>query len=76
MTSLHLKASYFFGILQKYHALIDFPPSNVPQVQNWFNTCAGTIYRARTIFLGGGGKLSPMPYQTLAPTKNGLRPKP
>jgi hypothetical protein len=29
----------------------------VPQVENWFNTCAGTIYRARTIFLGGGGLL-------------------
>ena len=33
---------------------------------------------ARTIFLGGGGKLSPTPYQTLAPvlarTKNGLGP--
>jgi hypothetical protein len=29
--------------------------ANGPQVENWFNTCAGTIYRARTIFLGGGG---------------------
>ena len=27
----------------------------MPQVENWFITCAGTIYRARTIFLGGGG---------------------
>ena len=70
--------------------------NNVPQVQNWFNTCAGTIYREGTIFLWGGGlhfsnwrgrnteyfamtrmalgiqtygdgKLSPTPYQTLAP---------
>jgi hypothetical protein len=49
---------------------------NVPQVDNWFNTCAGAIYRERMLFLGGGDKLSPMPYQTLAPTKNGLRSKP
>jgi hypothetical protein len=25
----------------------------VPQVESWFNTCAGTIYRERMIFLGG-----------------------
>ena len=28
---------------------------DVLQVENWFNTCAGTIYRERTIFLGGVG---------------------
>ena len=27
----------------------------MPQVQNWFNTRAGTIYQAEAIFLGGGG---------------------
>ena len=27
----------------------------MPQVENWFITCAGTICRARTIFLGGVG---------------------
>ena len=30
---------------------------DVLQVENWFNTCAGTIYRERTIFLGGWGLL-------------------
>ena len=35
----------------------EFWEENVPQVENWFITCAGTIYRARTIFLGGGGLL-------------------
>ena len=34
----------------------EFWEENVPQVENWFITCAGTIYRARTIFLGGGGQ--------------------
>ena len=33
----------------------EFWEENVPQVENWFNTCAGTIYQAMTIFLGGGG---------------------
>jgi len=28
---------------------------DVLQVENWFNTCAGTIYRWRMILLGGGG---------------------
>ena len=27
---------------------------DVLQVENWFNTCAGTIYRWRMIFLGRG----------------------
>ena len=26
-----------------------------PQIENWFNTCAGTIYREMMIFLWGGG---------------------
>ena len=30
---------------------------DVLQVENWFNTCAGTIYRQRTIFLGGASFL-------------------
>ena len=29
---------------------------NVLQIENWFITCAGTIYREKTIFLGGGGQ--------------------
>ena len=28
---------------------------DVLQVENWFNTCAGTIYQAEAVFLGGGG---------------------
>ena len=27
---------------------------DVLQVENWFKACAVTIYRSRTIFLGGG----------------------